>query len=398
VFVRVLRRAGVAVHGGRVLDALQALEHIGLTRRSDVRSALRTVLVHRHEDLVIFDRVFDAFWRKRGEAWGRTDLRAIGERRSGIELRFVLPGGGDDDRDAAAGDEPPAPATVQTWSAREALRRKNFSQYTPAEIADARASIAALAWRIRERRTRRWVPGRGAVLDLRRALRRTLRSAGELVDIPRRARATRPRPLVVLCDVSGSMERYTRMLLHFIHAMARDRQHVEAFLFATRLTRITRQVRTDRVDAAVSAVAHAVEDWAGGTRIGDALRAFNVRWARRVLTRGPIVLVISDGWDRGEPERLSAEMARLQRSCVRLIWLNPLLGDADYQPLTRGIRAALPYVDDFLPVHNLASLEDLAAHLSRLGSGRPPRSQVTGDSQTGPIARSGGRRSQRITL
>ena len=367
LFVHVLRRAGVAVHGGRVLDGLRALEYVGVARRADVKAALRTVLVQRHEDLVTFDRAFDAFWRKRGEAWGRTDLRAIGERRSGIELRFVLPGGGDDDREAAAEDEPPTPATVQTWSAREALRRKNFAQYTPAEIADARAAIAALAWHIRERRTRRWVPGRGAVLDLRRALRHTLRSAGELVDIPRRARATRPRPLVVLCDVSGSMERYTRMLLHFIHAMARNRQHVEAFLFATRLTRITRQMRTDRVDAAVSAVAHAVEDWAGGTRIGDALRAFNVGWARRVLTRGPIVLVISDGWDRGEPERLSAEMARLHRSCVRLIWLNPLLGDADYQPLTRGIRAALPYIDDFLPAHNLASLEDLAEHLSRLG-------------------------------
>jgi uncharacterized protein with von Willebrand factor type A (vWA) domain len=192
---------------------------------------------------------------------------------------------------------------------------------------------------------------------------------------------------VVLCDVSGSMERYTRMLLHFIHAMARDRQRVEAFLFSTRLTRITRQLRTDRVDAAVSAIAHAVEDWAGGTRIGDALREFNVRWARRVLTRGPIVLVISDGWDRGEPERLAAEMARLQRSCSRLIWLNPLLGDADYQPLTRGIRAALPYIDDFLPAHNLASLEELADHLSRLGRraaathaipGRPPAARDSG--------------------
>jgi uncharacterized protein len=210
------------------------------------------------------------------------------------------------------------------------------------------------------------VPGRGAAFDLRRALRRTLRAGGELVALPRRVRATRPRPLVVLCDVSGSMERYTRMLLHFVHAIARDRQRVEAFLFATRLTRITRHVRTDQVDAAVSAVAHAVEDWAGGTRIGDALRELNVRWARRVLTRGPVVLVISDGWDRGDPERLSAEMARLQRSCDRLIWLNPLLGEADYQPLTRGIRAALPYIDDFLPAHNLASLERLAAHLSAI--------------------------------
>ena len=382
VFVRVLRRAGVAVHGGRVLDALQALEYVGLARRADVKAALRTVLVQRHEDLVTFDRAFDAFWRKRGEAWGRTDLRAIGERRSGIELRFVLPGGGGEEPDASAReDEPPTPATVQTWSAHEALRRKNFAQYTAAELADARAALASLAWRIRERRTRRWLPGRGAALDLRRALRRTLRAGGELVALPRRARATRPRPLVVLCDVSGSMERYTRMLLHFVHAIARGRQRVEAFLFATRLTRITRQVRTDRVDAAVSAVAHAVEDWAGGTRIGDALRELNMRWARRVLTRGPIVLVISDGWDRGNPERLSAEMARLQRSCDRLIWLNPLLGEADYQPLTRGIRAALPYIDDFLPAHNLASLERLAAHLSAIDR-RPEGARTGAGSET----------------
>jgi uncharacterized protein with von Willebrand factor type A (vWA) domain len=256
---------------------------------------------------------------------------------------------------------------VQTWSARDALRRKNFAEYTPQEIAEARQAMAALGWHIRERRTRRWVSGQGAALDLRRALRRSLRSGGELVEMPRRVRATRPRPIIVLCDVSGSMERYTRMLLHFVHAIARDRQHVEAFLFATRLTRITRHVRTDRVDAAVAAIARAVEDWAGGTRIGDALREFNLRWARRVLGRGPVVLVISDGWDRGEPARLSAEMARLQRSCHRLVWLNPLLGDAGYEPLTRGIQAALPYVDDFLPAHNLASLEALAEHLSRVG-------------------------------
>jgi uncharacterized protein len=371
VFGRVLRRAGVAVHGGRVLDALRALDQVGVTRRGDVQAALRTVLVHRHEDLPVFDRAFEAFWRTRGERWGRTDVRALGEQRSGMELRFVLPGGGDDDG-ATAGDacEPPTPATVQTWSARDALRRKSFAQYTAREIAEARQAMAALAWRIRERRTRRWITGRGEALDLRKALRRTTRSGGEIVDLPRRARATRPRPIVVLCDVSGSMERYTRMLLHFIHAIARDRQHVEAFLFATRLTRITRQVRTDRVDAAVSAIAHSVDDWAGGTRIGDALREFNLRWARRVLSRGPVVIVISDGWDRGEPARLSAEMARLQRSCARLIWLNPLLGAAGYEPLTRGILAALPYVDDFLPVHNLVSLEALAAHLGRIGERR----------------------------
>jgi uncharacterized protein len=377
VFGRVLRRAGLAVPGAGMLDAVRALDHVGVARRADVQQALRTVLVHRREDLPVFDRAFDAFWRTRGERWGRSDVRALGEQRSRVELRFLLPGGGAGEEESAS-PAPPAPVAVQTWSAREALRRKNFAQYTPDEVADARRAMAAIAWRIRERRTRRWVPGRGPALDLRRALRATLRSGGEIVDLPRRARATRPRSIVVLCDVSGSMERYTRMLLHFIHAIARDRQHVEAFLFATRLTRVTRQVRTDRVDTAVSAIANAVDDWAGGTRIGDALRAFNVSWARRVLSRGPVVLIISDGWDRGDPVRLATEMARLRRSCARLIWLNPLLADEGYEPLTRGLTAALPHVDDFLPAHNLVSLESLAVHLSRVDT-RPtaPRPRRT---------------------
>jgi hypothetical protein len=191
--------------------------------------------------------------------------------------------------------------------------------------------------------------------------------------LPRRIRRTRPRPLVVIADVSGSMERYTRMLLRFVHALAQRRVGVEAFLFATRVTRVTRDLKRDRVDEAVSAIARHVQDWAGGTRIGDALREINMLWARRVLQRGAVVLIVSDGWDRGDPAILSAEIARLQRSCHRLVWLNPLLGSSDYEPLTRGMRAARPFVDDFLPAHNLASVEALAAHLNTLPFCRPVR-------------------------
>jgi uncharacterized protein with von Willebrand factor type A (vWA) domain len=375
LFGRILRRAGLDVHTGRLVDAVRALEHVGLGRRADVYHTLAALLVHRREDLAVFDRAFDAFWRKRGEHWGRSDLRALGEQRSGITLRFTMPGFGDEATGNAPLPEPDEPFEVPrpTWSAREALRQKNFASYTEEEIAEASAAMTTLQWDPGERRTRRWRVGGGPSPDIRAALRRAGRASGELIVLPRRVRRRRPRPLVVIADVSGSMERYTRMLLRFAHALVRRRRHVEAFLFATRVTRITRDLQRDRVDEAVAAVARRVQDWGGGTRIGDALREVNRHWARRVLGRGPVVLIISDGWDRGDPSLLSAEIARLQRSCHRLIWLNPLLGSADYEPLTRGMRAARPFVDDFLPAHNLASVEALAAHLDRLPTRRPVR-------------------------
>jgi hypothetical protein len=253
-----------------------------------------------------------------------------------------------------------------TYSDRDVSRTKDFAEYTDAEIEDARRSLTLLSWDVGLRRTRRWTPAaRGRTLDLRRVARAGTRY-GELLELPVRARKIRRRPLVLLCDVSGSMERYTRMLLHFVHGLSGLAWRVEAFLFSTRLTRVTREMLRPRAIAAVQAAARYVPDWGGGTRIGDALRTFNTQWGRRVMTRGPVVLLISDGWDRGDPDVLRQEMARLSRSCYRLIWLNPLLGSPNYQPLTRGMQAALPFVDDFLPVHNLASLEALAEHLNRL--------------------------------
>ncbi len=230
----------------------------------------------------------------------------------------------------------------------------------------ASSAIANLTWNPGLRRTRRWIPGRGARIDLRRALARSLRTGGEIVELPRKQRRIKPRPIVLLCDVSGSMERYSRTLLHFAHTLARNTRRVEAFLFATRLTRITMELRTPRADAAIAAAAHSVQDWSGGTRIGAALRTFHQRWGRRSLHGGPVVLLISDGWDRGEPQVLRDEIARLQRSCHRLIWLNPLIGTLDFAPLTRGLQAALPFVDDFLPVRTLRDVRDLAVHLNTL--------------------------------
>jgi uncharacterized protein len=263
-----------------------------------------------------------------------------------------------------------------TYSEREVLRRKDFADLSVEELAAVQRLMAEIVWRVRERQTRRRRPGHGRLLDLRRTVRRNLRYGGEILDWAEREPKFRPRPLVIIADVSGSMERYTRLLLLFTYGLAKAlEQKVEAFVFSTRLTRITRQLKDRDLDRALREVSRVVPDWSGGTRIGDALRAFNFEWGRRVLGRGALTVVISDGWDCGEVGVLKDEIARLQRSSRRLIWLNPLLGSPEYEPLTRGIQAALPYIDDFLPVHNLESLSDLAEHLANLSERRPQRRQ-----------------------
>ena len=267
----------------------------------------------------------------------------------------------------AEGGAPTPKRGLKTWSDLGALADKDFAAFTPDEIAEAGAALSRLVWNPGERRTRRWVRGRGPRIDLRRAIAESLRTGGDVVKLGRRARRVRPRALVLLCDVSGSMERYSRMLLHFAHAVTRRHRRVEAFLFSTQLTRITRQLRAPRPDDALAAVSRSVPDWSGGTRIGGAVKEFHQRWSRRVLNGGPVVLLISDGWDRGDPGELGEQIARLQRSCHRLVWLNPLIGTADYAPLTRGLQAALPFVDDFLPARTLTNLADLAIHLNALG-------------------------------
>jgi uncharacterized protein with von Willebrand factor type A (vWA) domain len=304
----------------------------------------------------------------------------MGEQRRYRQPQVVPPGPDSDAEEGQADEAGGRPVDrvdmSRSYSAREVLREKDFADFTAAEMADARRMMAQLAWELGYRGTRRLVPGRGPHLDLRRTLRRNLKYGGELLELAHRQPKRKPRPLVLICDVSGSMERYTRMLLHFIHSLAaygrftNNPFRVEAFLFATRLTRVTRYLDYRSIDQAVNEVAKAVPDWAGGTRIGETMKAFSFRWGRRVLGGGAVVLIISDGWDRGEPDLLAQEMARLQRSCHRLIWLNPLLGSPSYQPLTQGMQAALPYVDDFLPVHNLASLETLARHLNQLNPHR----------------------------
>ena len=373
-FAEVLRRLGLDAGPASVLDMVRATEHVHIGRRGEFYQAARSIFVHRRQDLPIFDEAFQVFWRKPNTARSGMDLRSMGEQRR-FRKPQVSAGSDEPMDDALALEDDPDDDSVsridltRTYSAREVLRQKDFAQFSGQETAEARRMMEGLNWDLGLRRTRRLVSGGGVNLDVRRTLRRSLQYGGEMLDLAERGPKSRPRSLALICDVSGSMERYTRMLLHFIHTIATG-QNIEAFLFATRLTRITRQLRYRSIDQAINEVSRAVPDWAGGTRIGEAVKTFNYQWLRRTLRGQAIVLIISDGWDRGEPELLARETSRLQRSCHRLIWLNPLLGSPDYQPLTLGMQAALPYVDDFLPVHNMNSLQALAQRLSDIGPER----------------------------
>jgi uncharacterized protein with von Willebrand factor type A (vWA) domain len=354
-----------------MLDLAEALPHVDLRVRDDVFYTCRALLVHRHDDLAIFDRAFDLFWsrgRNRTESGeqtsaGRTGPRARddGSRLDGEGRRGFF-GPAADTRDAEA----TGVGALRTWSDAVRLSTKDFAAFTAEEIAIAQSALGQLVWSPGTRRSRRWIAGAGPRLDMRRVMRRSLRTGGDVFSLPRRAPRRLDRPVVLLCDVSGSMERYSRMLLHFAHALGRRHRRFEAFLFSTGLTRITAELRAHKLDEAISAVARAVPDWSGGTRIGEAIRALRRPSTRRVLSGRPVILVVSDGWDRGDPIVLRDEMARLQRNCHRLIWLNPLIGTLDYAPLTRGLQAALPFVDDFLPARTLMNLADLAVQLNRI--------------------------------
>jgi uncharacterized protein with von Willebrand factor type A (vWA) domain len=366
-FAEVLRGAGLDVHAGRVSDVVAAIERVGVRRRRDVRAAMRCLFVHRREDIPLFDDAFERFWRARSRTDpGALPLASLGERprvtaapRGGTPVEF--------EADAGEGRSSPRVLAAGAWSTVESLRTRDFAELTPRELMEAEALLARMPWRLGVRRTRRRVRSTSGRIDLRPVVRGNMEHGGELLDLPRRARREKPRPIVVLADVSGSMERYSRLLLQFVYGMAAGAHDVESFVFATRLTRLTREVARRGSGAALAALAGRVRDWGGGTRIGDALRSFNLHYARRAMRHGPVVLIISDGWDRGDPARLAQELSRLRRSCHRLVWLNPLLGSSTYEPLTRGMRAALPLVDDFLPAHNLRSLEQLAARLRTLG-------------------------------
>jgi uncharacterized protein with von Willebrand factor type A (vWA) domain len=370
LFGRVLRAAGLQVHHGRLVDAIRALEWTGVGSRNDVRAVLRALLVHRHDDLAVFDEAFELFFRAHGSSELNLPLFSLGERARVVAKREAGVPPRVDVEDIAGDTSSAAAFAVGAYSPVEVSRTKDFGEFTAGELEAARRLLLRMPWDPGLRRTRRWERATQGPIDLRRILRRNVMRGGALVDLPRRVRREAPRPIVVLADVSGSMDRYSRVLLYFACGLARSAGHVESFLFATRLTRVTRRVAAPGGHRAVTRLVRELQDWGGGTRIGEALRTFNTTWARRVMRHGPVVLIVSDGWDRGDPALLDRELARVRRSCARLIWLNPLLGSARYEPLTRGMQMALQHVDDFLPVHNLTSVERLATHLRRLPPGR----------------------------
>ncbi len=376
-FARALRAAGLKVGPGQVLNAVEAVRQVGIGNRADFYWALHAVFVNRRDQHDIFDQAFHIFWRnpKLLEKMMGLLLPSLAtsypeakemNRRLAEALAEGQPG---KTREAEPEQEFDA---AMSFSAREVLRKMDFEQMSNAEMERAREAVRRLALVLAESPTRRFAADpRGARIDMRATLRAQLRSGG-IIALKRKNRVSRPPPLVVLCDISGSMSRYTRLFLHFIHAVSRDRDRgrVHAFLFGTRLTNITRHLRTRDVDEALDRVAASVEDWSGGTRIGKSLAQFNRRWSRRVLGQGAVVLFISDGLDRDGGAGLGREMERLHKSCRRLIWLNPLLRYAGFAPKSLGMRAILPHVDEFRPVHNLESLETLAEALKQAGPRR----------------------------
>jgi uncharacterized protein with von Willebrand factor type A (vWA) domain len=360
-FGRVLREAGLEVGPGRMEDALRGLDRVDITRQDDVYWTLRTTLVARREDLVPFDRAFDAWFLRR--AGGPPARREIDPRALHKDSRRVR-------RDPRAGREA-APADGEPdsigHSAHEVLRHKDFAAMSPDELAAARALIAAMVTDRPTRRSHRLrAHRRGHVLDMRRLARDAIATGGDPVRRRFRRRAQTPRKLVVLCDVSGSMEPYTRALLLYLHAMVRSGRGVEVFAFGTRLTRLTAELRTRDPEQALARAADRVVDWASGTRIGASLKRYNDVWGRRALTRGAVVLIASDGWERQDHELVGREMARLHRAAYAVVWVNPVKGSPEYQPLAAGMRAALPSIDRFVAGHNLASLEALGGLLARI--------------------------------
>lgn len=386
-FARLLRGAGLPIGPGKVLVGIEALSVVDVARRDDVYWTLHAVFVERHSQSDLFDLAFDRFWVPRAaddliwdgldDVADQTDPK---EKDSAMPRRLAeaMAEAGLGEMRAREDQELEIDAS-ETWSGIEQLRTKDFETMSADELALARRAMADLRLPVPELPGRRFRPHTmGRRIDMRATLRNTVRAGGS-IDLKRKKRVRRPPPLVVLCDISGSMEAYARMLLHFLHAVTNDRDRVHTFLFGTRLTNVTHQLAHSDPDVALARVGQAVEDWSGGTRIGETLSEFNRRWSRRVLGQGAVVLLITDGLDRDGGAGLGTEMERLQKSARRLIWLNPLLRFDAFEPKSAGVKAMLPYVDEFRPVHNLDSLTDLANALSHVdGTRRWPTTQSKG--------------------
>jgi uncharacterized protein with von Willebrand factor type A (vWA) domain len=412
-FGRSLRTARLSIDLGAAVDFARALTLVDIADREQVRSAGAAVFVRRRDDRQTYDAAFDAWWRRRRSSLG-PDSGPPSTRREDDEVTA----------DAEAGATPPEPGTDRTaappdelgtpipaegdeadeeapiegvmispdaYSKGEVLRHREFDRMTPAELREAERLVDALVPRLERRRTRRYeLHSHGRRLAPRAMFRRNLGTGGQLLSWVWRRQIREPRSLVVLCDISGSMERHSRLLLRFIQALsAASEVRTESFVFGTRLTRVTRLLRDRDRDRALARVADSVNDWAGGTRIGDSFRAFNQHWARRALRTSGVVIVVSDGWDRGDPALVASETARLRRNCHRLVWLNPLAGTPGYQPLAGGMRAAYPYIDDFLAAGTVASLERLGEILGGVRAGDTRRGSEAAAHAALPLGEAG---------
>jgi uncharacterized protein len=367
-FTRLLRRAGLRVGPGDTLDAQRAVAAVDIMQRAQFYWSLHAVLVRRQPDHALFDEAFRLFWRdpmgmqsalalllpQMKTPTTRTVSRRLSEAWRPPSLAPVAP----------PREQPPQIDTFLAYSADEILRTRDFDQMSADELARARAAVRRLRLDVRPLVTRRTRPALRGEIDRARTIRAALRGGGELVALRHRDRIERPPAIVALCDISGSMGRYSEMLLRFLHALLVERNRGHVFLFATRLTNVTRTLRHRDVDAALARCGKDVTDWASGTRLGASLHEFNRTWSRRVLAQGAVVLLVTDGLDREDTAGLAAETARLRRSCRRLIWLNPLLRYAGFEPRAAGVRALLPNVDEHRPVHDLASLEALGKALA----------------------------------
>jgi len=384
-FGRALRKAGLGVDLAAAIDFARSLEIVGIEDRDQVKAAGAAVFVRRKDDREPYDITFERYWRNRmtldpdavladdwnelvpaeGDARGDEPPLQGDERMERGEDQAGVPLPGEHEETDEAGDADSLAIAPDAYSKLEALRHREFDRMTSAELHDAERLVDLLVPKLEKRRTRRYeLHPHGRRLAPRAMFRRNL-STGEIVHWVWRRHVQRPRPLVVICDISGSMERHSRLLLRFVQALsASSAVRTESFVFGTRLTRVTRLLRDRDRDRALARVADSVTDWAGGTRIGESFHEFNVRWARRTLRSSGVVIVVSDGWDRGDPALVAVESARLRRNCHRLVWLNPLAGTAGYQPLAAGMRAAFPYIDDFLAAGTIASLERLGEVLA----------------------------------
>lgn len=382
LFGELLRNLGLNTNTKGIMTAIEGLSHIIISNKIDFYHTLRSTLVNDVEHYPHFDIAFNTFWENSSGNLGDVHQQQIYANNHSPDLptETIITVSGEEihNNKSNSTSENQTPSSTQSYSYQEMLRHKDFSGLSPNQKSEIEKMISNIKWVTAKYRSRRWESSNQGEPSWRHTLRKNMRHGGEILLWSHRSSKLKSQPLVIIVDISGSMEVYSTFFLHFMHSFTNMyAQAVESFVFGTRLTRITRPLRMKKIKFALEAVSNCVEDWSGGTRIGESIKIFNRNWAARVLRRNAAVILISDGWDRGDAELLQKEIALLQRNCSRLIWLNPLLGSPNYQPLTRGMQTSMPYIDDFLPAHNLVSLEDFSSKLSKL----PQTSQLNRSAQ-----------------